>query len=91
MADKKVQGQTECGEKVGFDFDVVDATRPLMSIFESAEKGNRIVYDIDGSCIERKSTGKKIPLRLDKKLWYLDIWVQIPRALAGHPFVRQVA
>lgn len=86
-----VTGQTDCGEKICLNFDVVDVTRPLMSAFECADKGNRIVYDMGGSYVERKSTGQKIPLRLENKLWYLDVWVKVPRALSQGHFARQAA
>ena len=76
---------------MSIDFDVgQQLTRPLLSVYEMLTKKNRVVYDEEDSYILHKPTGKKIPLRLDNKLFYLDMCVQVPRSLASHPFVKQV-
>ena len=62
-----------------------------MSIYGSTTKENRVVYDEDGSCTERKASGKNTPRRLDKTLWSLDVWTQIPRSLVAHHVVRRAA
>ena len=74
------------------DFDVADVSRPLLSITELIQKTrHRVVYDHPTSYIEDKITGRKVNLRFADNLYYLDVWVKIPKALSKSPFVRQVA
>ena len=74
------------------DFDVADVSRPLLSITEIIQKKrHRVVYDYPTSYIEDTVTGRKVDLRYEDSLHFLDVWVRIPRALAKNPFVRQVA
>ena len=74
------------------DFDVADVSRPLLSRTEIIDKKrHRVVYDQPTSYIEDKVTGRKVELRHDDNLYFLDVWVRIPRALANNPFVKQVA
>ena len=74
------------------DFDVGgNLTRPRPSVYELLTTKNRVAYDLaEDSCSIHKPSGKTIPLRIANTLFYLDMWVKVPRALSKHPFVRQV-
>ena len=92
LGKQTVKAESDGGVPMNIDFDVGDKlTRPLLSVFEMITKKNRVVYDEDESYILHKPTNREIPLKLDNKLFYLDVWVKVPRALSRHPFVRQVA
>ena len=74
-------------------FDVADVSRPLLSITEmiAKKKRHRVVYDHPLSYIEDKTTGRKAHLRFEDNLFFLDVWVRVPKSVAANPFVRQVA
>ena len=89
---QQVKGETDEGVHLSMNFDVADVSRPLLSITEIIQKKrHRVVYDYPNSYIEDKTTGRKVNLRFEDNLYFLDVWVQIPKALAQSPFVRQVA
>ena len=74
------------------DFDVADVSRPLLSITEIiGKKRHRVVYDDPVSYIEDKISGRRVNLRFQDNLYFLDVWVRIPKSLANNHFVRQVA
>ena len=84
-------GVTDASDKINLDFEVCNITRPLASVHEMMENGNDLVFSKTKGCyILCVSTGKKIPLRQENKLFFLDIWVQVPPELAKqNPFARQ--
>ena len=87
MVCKKVAGETHEGVHLTMDFDVADVSRPLLSITEIIQKQrHRVVYDFPVSYIEDKTTGRNVNLRSDDNLYFLDVWVRIPKALASSPF-----
>ena len=52
-------------------------------------KGNKVVFDQDKSYIDNNRTGKRTMLRMENQLYYLDVWVQVPKHIANNPFARQ--
>ena len=81
-------------DKVDFsiDFEICDISRPLGSVSKAARNGNRFVFDHEeGSYMYNKATKKKIPLREENGLYFLDLWVQVPDDLEPpQPFGRQI-
>ena len=76
---------------ISIDFDVANISRPLGSVSKLVRKQNKIVFDDDESYIQNKKTGEKIVLREEHGLFYLDLWVQIPKNMELNPsFARQV-
>ena len=89
---QKAIGETGEGVHLTMDFDVADVSRPLLSITGIIQKKrHRAVYDDPVSYIEDKVTGRRANLRFQDNLFFLDVWVKIPKALANSPFVRLVA
>ena len=85
-------GETTEGINLTMDFDVADVSRPLLSITEIiSKKKHRVVYDDPVSYIEDKQTGRRVNLRYEEGLFFLDVCMKIPRSIASDPFVRQVA
>ena len=76
---------------ISVDFEVANITRPLGSVSKLVRKHNRVVFDDDGSYIENKASGEKVPLREEQGLYFLDIWVEIPADMELNPvFAKQV-
>ena len=89
---QRILGETQEGVHLTMDFDVADVSRPLLSITEIIQKKrHRVVYEFPTSFIEDKVAGRKVNLRFADNLYFLDVWVQIPKNCAKSPFVRQVA
>ena len=88
-----VKAQSNQRAPITVDVDVADKlTKPLLSVFDMiCKKKNRVVYDDEESYILHKPSNTKIPLRQENRLFYLDLWVRVPKKLSDHPFVRQVA
>ena len=68
-----------------------DVSRPLGSVSKLVKKRHRVIFDDPISFIQNKVTGKKINLREQGGLYFLDLWVQVPEDLViPDRFVRQV-
>ena len=89
LGGQSVRGQDDKGEIIDLAFDVADISRPLASVGGMVTKCNKVVFDHDNSYIENKRSGKRTYLRMENQLYYLDIWVQVPKSIASNPFVRQ--
>ena len=73
-------------------FDIVNITRPLLSVSQMVANGHNVVFGKDSSYIQVAGSKQKIFLRPEGKLYMLDLWVKIPADVArSSPFVRQVS
>ena len=90
LGSQRVSARDASGQLLTLEFDIVDkVTKPLASVHSIAKKGNAVVFEDDGGYVLHKASGKKTPLRLEGKLYYLDLWVQVPEELAkASPFCR---
>ena len=69
--------------------EIAKITKPLASVYATAQKGNEATFHDTGDCINNKATGKLTQLRLDGKLDYLDLWIEVPeRLVQTSPCVR---
>ena len=83
-----MNGKDEDGNRVQLKFGVASKlTRPLASVWEIVEGDNEVVFKKGHGSI-RNYQGKKTPLRCEGKLWFLDVWVEVPKAIATSPFAR---
>ena len=65
---------------------------PFASVWDIVHKNNRVVFDDPISYIESKKTGKRVKLREEGKLYYLDVWIKAPRNnMPEQSFIKQVA
>lgn len=89
QAHKKVTAQDQDGQMPSLDFDIADkVAQQLASVHSIAQKSNATVFEEDGGYILHKASTKRTPLRLEGKLYYLDLWVQAPEDIAkASPFV----
>ena len=59
LGERKFLGFTTDGSAKGMIAQICAVNRTLMSVSKIASKGNRVVFDDDGSFIEDKSTGER--------------------------------
>ena len=87
-----VNAVVEGGTSMVTSFDIVNITRPLLSVNQMVANGHNVVFGRDYSYIQVAGKRDRIYLRPEGKLYMLDIWVKIPAEMAkSSPFVRQVS
>ena len=57
------------------EFQVTDVHKALGSVSSMVRKGNRVVFDPEGSFVENIHTGDRMPLREDNGVYVLDVLV----------------
>ena len=55
-------------------FDIVNITRPLVSVNQMVANGHNVVFGRDSSYIQVAGSKQKIYLRPEGKLYMLDLW-----------------
>ena len=86
---QKVSGQDGNCNPITIKFNVASKlTRPLLSVWEMTEQGNEVGFAQGKGWITTKA-GSTTELRAEGKLWFLDMWVQVPRKIANSHFARQ--
>ena len=92
LGGQSVVGKGINGECLSMEFDVAKISRPLASVMEIIERDNDVMFSNrkGGSYIQNCKSGQKTPLRQEGRLFFLDIWVEVPSQIANSlPFVRQ--
>ena len=51
----------------------VDVSKMLLSVYDMCKAGHRVVFDLDGSFAEHKTTGQKTNFILRNNTWDLDL------------------
>ena len=70
---RKIQFVTRGGSNANMEFRLADVLKPLASVGWICAKGNRVVFDdVDGSYVESKREGWRIPLRKSKGVYVMD-------------------
>ena len=59
----------------GVTAQICAVNKTLMSVSKIASKGNRVVFDDDGSYIESETTGERSWLTQSSGMYYLNMWV----------------
>ena len=73
MGERKVHFKTDTGSESSVVFQVTHARKPLASVSKIVRKGNRVIFDAQGSYIENVSTGKRIGLHEENGTYHLDV------------------
>ena len=60
-------------------FQAAPVSKPLGSVNRICAAGHRVVFDEDGSYIEKRTTGEINMLREDNGNYMLDMWVVPPQ------------
>ena len=76
-------GVMEDGSAKGVTAQVCAVNKTLMSVSKVASKGNRVVFDDDGSYIECKATGEKSSLQQSGGMYYLKLWASRKNSAAA--------
>ena len=84
QGEQRVEFMTGDGHATGMTFQVGPVTRPLGSVKKICAKGNRVVFDDDGSYILNKKSNEKIHISEESGVYVLDGWI-----LPGSSFTRR--
>ena len=75
LGERRFLGVTEDGKAKGVVAQICAVNKSLMSVSKITGKGNRVVFDDDGSFIEDKASGEKTWLQQSGGMYYLKMWV----------------
>ena len=75
LGERKFLGFTEDGGAKGMTAQVCAVNKTLMSVSKITSKGNKVIFDDDGSFIEDKATGERTWLTQSGGMYYLKMWV----------------
>ena len=89
LGNQTIEAVCEEGYKWGTTFAVADKlSRPLASGYEITEAGNEQSMWKGGGHIKCSKSGATTALRQEGKLWFLDLWVKVPRSISNAGFTR---
>ena len=72
---------TEEGHMLATCWQTVDVARPLLSVRQIAQRGNRVNFGARGGDILNLKTKKVVPFGMEGNVYVLDLW--IPPQTAG--------
>ena len=67
---------------------VTDCATTLGSVHRMVEAGNRVVFDVQGSYILNKGSGKITPIENRNGSYEFDLWVKAPPRVQAVPTVK---
>ena len=74
--EKRLQWRTEDKSQGGITVQITDVMKPLASVGQICEAGNRVVFESGGGYVENIKTGIKTSMRKAGKGYKLDLWVK---------------
>ena len=78
------------GKCKSMNFQVTDCKKPLASVSKIVDKGNRVVFDGEGSYIENKVTGEIMRLERERGTYVMIVEYETSEELArASGFTRQ--
>ena len=78
------------GKRKSMNFQVTDCKKPLASVSKIVDKGNRVVFDSEGSYIENKLTGEKMKLERERGTYVMVVEYETSEEVAkASGFTRQ--
>ena len=89
MGEKLLKFEFDDGGNGSMKFRLANVTKPLGAISSVCDRGNRVVFDSEGSYVELKSSGKRNPPRRQNSVYVMDAWVRGSKAKPGKRFRRQ--
>ena len=72
---KKLLMMTEEGTMLGTCWQTVEVARPLLSVRQIAQQGNRVTFGAIGGEIKNLRTGKVVPFGMEGNVYVLDLWM----------------
>lgn len=92
LGEKKLEVFTSEGRPATATFQCADVTRALSSVSKICDRGNRVVFDVDGGFIVDKSSGARTNFRRENNVYVLDMFMLEPEdAVKRADFARQSA
>ena len=82
---KRIKGITADGTTLGIDVNIAEVKKTLGSVRRICERGNRVVFDDEGSYIEHKETGKITPIVKRSGAYVLEMWTEKPTQVFSGP------
>ena len=73
--EQDVHGRDNAGQHVSMKLVCADVKKPLASVAKMVNKGNRVIFDRNGSYIENERTGGKTLLMERNGVYVFDVWV----------------
>ena len=65
------------GKVKAMNFEVTDCKKPLASVAKIVDRGNRVVFDKDGSYIYNKETGEMIVLERERGTFVMTVEFEV--------------
>ncbi len=88
LGERKFLGFTEEGGVKGMTAQICAVNKTLMSVSKIASKGNRVIFDHDGSCIEDQEARERTWMRQVVGMYSLKMWVS-RKSIAEAVFLRR--
>ena len=66
---------TSEGAMLGTCWQTVEVARPLLSVRQIAQQGNRVVFGAIGGEIQNLKSGKTVPFGMEGNVYVLDLWL----------------
>lgn len=73
---KRIVFKTDEGGLNSMQFRLADVTKTLASVSRMCKKGNRVIFDDDGSFIENKESGKRLAMKEENGVYVIDVMVK---------------
>ena len=82
--EKQMTMMTATGDVVDTTWQTVDIARPLSSVRQICQQGNRVIFGAGGGVIYHVATQRETPFRMEGGVYVLDLWVPDFQR-QGHP------
>ena len=73
--EKEIDMVTNDGLTLGTCWQTVEVSRPLLSVRQITQQGNRVVFGAVGGEIQNMKTGKVVPFGMEGNVYVLDLWM----------------
>ena len=73
--EKNILMMVDDGRMLATRWQTVEVTRPLLSVREIAQQGNRVTFGAIGGEITNIKSGKKVAFGMEGNVYVLDLWV----------------
>ena len=87
---KVVQALTTEGQQISTTWQVVDVSRPLMSVHQICQHNNIVVFGVDGGYVLNLETGSQSHFGVEENVYVMDLFLP-PSPVAPAGFRRQGA
>ena len=74
--EKELLMVTDEGVTLGTCWQTVEVSRPLLSVRQITQQGNRVIFGAYGGEIQNLRTGKCLPFGLEGGVYAMDLWIK---------------